>query len=112
MAGGESVSALHRELGIKRSVLYRWRDRYRADGEAGLNRRVGRPPRQLGEARAARQGRTPEQAAAERIAALERKIGQQALEVDFLKGAFKRVKELRQSNSARGAKASTDRCAE
>ena len=41
---GESVSALHQEFQIKRSVLYRWRDAYRKDGAAGLQRPVGRPP--------------------------------------------------------------------
>ena len=40
---GESVSALHHELQIKRSVLYRWRDAYRKEGAAGLRRTVGRP---------------------------------------------------------------------
>ena len=30
---GESVSKLYRELGIKRSVLYRWHDAYRKNGE-------------------------------------------------------------------------------
>ena len=41
---GESVSALHQEFQIKRSVLYRWRDAYRKDGAAGLQRSPGRPP--------------------------------------------------------------------
>jgi transposase-like protein len=35
---GASVSALHHELQIKRSVLYRWRDAYRKGGAAGLER--------------------------------------------------------------------------
>jgi transposase len=41
---GESVSKLHHEFAIKRSVLYRWRDQYRKEGVAGLNRPTGRPP--------------------------------------------------------------------
>lgn len=32
---GESVSALHQELQIKRSILYRWRDAYQKEGVAG-----------------------------------------------------------------------------
>ena len=32
---GESVSKLYYELGIQRSVLYRWRDMYRKEGPAG-----------------------------------------------------------------------------
>jgi len=44
MLNGASVSALHHELQIKRSVLYRWRDAYRKEGAAGLQRVKGRPP--------------------------------------------------------------------
>ena len=32
MLNGERISALHHELQIKRSVLYRWRDAYRKEG--------------------------------------------------------------------------------
>jgi transposase-like protein len=44
MLNGKSVSALHKELAIKRSVLYRWRDADRKEGVAGLQRVGGRPP--------------------------------------------------------------------
>jgi transposase-like protein len=44
LLNGESASALSGELQIKRSVLYRWRDRYRKEGAEGLNRPRGRPP--------------------------------------------------------------------
>ena len=44
MLNGESVSALHHELQIKRSVLYRWRDAYGKEGVAGLQQVGGRPP--------------------------------------------------------------------
>ena len=99
---GESVSALHQEVQIKRSVLYRWRDAYRKDGAAGLQRPPGvpNPPRPVA---------SPEEAAARRAAELERKIGQQALDIDFLRRAFKRVKESRRKNTAAGATASTER---
>jgi len=103
--GGESVSAIHHETGIKRSVLYRWRDAYRKDGETGL-RLVGRPAAAPGSTRSA--SSTPEEIAAKRIAELERKIGQQALEIDFLARAFKRVKEDRQRNAGAGGPASTE----
>jgi len=104
---GESVSALHHELNIKRSILYRWRDAYRAEGEAGLSRPIGRPPGTVGWRRQAT-GKGG-QADAIRIAELERKIGQQALEIDFLARAFKRVKEDRQRNTEAGDPASTGR---
>jgi transposase len=103
---GESVTALHHELQIKRSVLYRWRDAYRKEGAAGLERRVGRPP-SMAAARRATVG--PEAAAAQRIAELERKVGQQSLDLDFLRRACKRVKESRQNSTGTGATASTER---
>jgi hypothetical protein len=43
------------------------------------------------------------------VAELERKIGQQALDIDFLGRAFKRVRESRRKNTAAGATASTER---
>ena len=89
---GESVSALSHELAVKRSVLYRWRDALLKDGEAGLQKAVGRPPPSV----------PPLERAQLRIAELERKVGRQELENDFLKRAFKRVVELRrkQENGA------------
>ena len=104
--GGESVSALHRELQIKRSVLYRWRDTYHQEGAAGLKRRRGRP---RGNSRPPQAVAGPDAAAARRIAELERKIGQQALDMDFLRRAFKRVKESRRKSTDNGATASTER---
>jgi len=56
---------------------------------------------------APRDGNTQE--SARRIAELERKIGQQALDLDFLTRAFKRVKESRQKNTGTGATASTEK---
>lgn len=103
---GESVSALQGEFRIKRSILYRWRDAYHKEGVAGLQRPVGRPP---GVPNPARPLASAEEAAARRVAELERKIGQQALDIDFLQRAFKRVKESRRKNAAPGATASTGR---
>ena len=42
MLAGENVSALARELGIRRKYLYQWRDRFRAGGPEALRTR-GRP---------------------------------------------------------------------
>jgi transposase len=101
---GESVSSLYHQLQIKRSVLYRWRDAYRKEGAMGFHA-VGRPPG-IPASPGSKAG--PEEAA-QRIAELERKIGQQSLDLDFLRRAFKRVKESRQKNTAAGATASTGR---
>ena len=104
---GESVSKLHRELEIKRTLLYRWRDHYRKAGVAGLARSVGRPPGIP--APAARPDVSLEESLRLQIAALERKVGQQELQLDFFKGAFKRVKESSQASGSAGATASTRR---
>ena len=106
MLNGESVSALHHELHIRRNVLYRWRDAYRKDGAAGLERPVGRPP---GVTSPPRQVAAPE-AAARRVAELERKIGQQAMDLEFFRKAFKRVKESRRKNTGTGGTTSTKPC--
>ena len=57
-------------------------------------------------------GSKPEEvvpAAAARIRELERKVGQQALVIDFLQRACKRVKALRQESKGSGATASMER---
>ena len=105
---GEGVSKLHRELGVKRSVLYRWRDAYRKEGEAGLQRRAGRPPGIPNPAQPSKAVSEAEQLRAQ-IAGLERKVGQQQLMLDFFRGAFKRVKESSQPSASTGATASTRR---
>ena len=108
MVEGESVSALSRELAIKRSVLYRWRDAYLESGEAGLKRPIGRPAGPPD-----RQPRgTPMERARRRITELEGKLGRQALENDFLRRAFKRVEELRRARARSGATASTSKSGE
>jgi transposase-like protein len=106
---GESVSKLHHELAIKRSVLFRWRDQYRKEGAAGLKRSDGRPPGVPHPTAAPKPGVSTEETLRRRIAELERKIGQQALQLDFFKRAFKRVKESSQTSGNTGATASTRR---
>src|ERR1700686_5435979 len=102
---GESVTKLHRELEIKRSILYRWRGAYRKKGAAGLGRKVGRPP---GVPNPTPQpGVSEAESLREEVAALERKVGQQALHLDFFQRAFKRVKESNRGSRSAGATAST-----
>jgi transposase len=107
MEGGENISALSRELQVRRSILNRWRDTFREFGEAGFRGR-GRP----GRLEVKPPGRTLEpDPAAERIAQLERKVGQQTMLISFLKRAFRRVEEARRSNTADGVTASTEKSA-
>ena len=103
---GESVCKLHHELDIKRSVLYRWRDGYRKEGAAGLARAMGRPPGMANPA-TPKPGGSAEESLRQQVAALERKVGQQAVQLDFFKRAFKRVKESNRANRSAGATAST-----
>jgi transposase len=102
---GGKVNALHQETRIPQRNLYAWVAAYRKEGVRGL-RGPGKPPQG---AVATSGGRS--EGASLRIAELERKIGQQALEIDFLQRAFKRVKESRPSNDGTGATASTGRSA-
>jgi transposase-like protein len=44
MAQATTIIGLAKELGIRRKLLYQWRDQLRAGGRAGLERRRGRPP--------------------------------------------------------------------
>jgi len=105
---GESVSKLHHELAIKRSVLYRWRDAYNKEGLAGLDRRVGRPPGEPNPS-TPKPGVSAEDTLRSEIAALQRKVGEQAVQLDFFARAFKRVKESSRNSSKTGATASTER---
>ena len=100
MIAGEAVARLSREVKVKREMLYRWRDAYRKEGVAGLQRPMGRPPLKVDEVMPA--------AEAQRRA-LERKVGQQALMIDFLQRAFKRVKGLRPASKGPGGTASMER---
>lgn len=102
MAAGENVSALSRELGVRRKLLYQWRDTVRRGGAEAL-RGVGRP--RHGERAAALVERPPAAVpprvavpdelarARQKIAELERKIGQQALELDFFGEALQLMKQ-------------------
>ena len=99
MLAGEPVAALSRELGVRRSLLYRWRETYRKEGISGF-RPIGR---------SGWSQEKQDEAAAARIGELERKIGRQAMVIDFLRRAFKRVKETRRKNTEGGATASTPR---
>lgn len=106
MASGEDVSALARELGIRRKLLYAWRDRLRRKGPDGL-RGKGRP-KKAAITSPAPVARLDEAAAPQaRIAELERKVGQQALELDFFRAALQQVGGPRRRRGVRGEPGST-----
>jgi transposase-like protein len=111
MEAGENVSALSRELGVKRTLLYRWREQYRLGGEARLRGRRGRPPRAEAAAITAARVAAGEGAelvkAHQRIAELERKVGQQQVDLDFFQQALRHFEGSRRADSAPGGTASS-----
>lgn len=127
MAAGENVSALCRELGIKRKYIYQWRERFRLGGPVALRSR-GRPSKV--EVLAMRGGAVlaplvdaggqplpmpppvpPDELARarERVAELERKVAQQALDLDFFQQALRRIEASRQPSDGSGGTASSPR---
>ena len=120
MAAGEKVSALSRELGVARKCLYQWRDRYRIGGAVALRSR-GRPTKAEtlamgGVAPSPRgSGKPPPEPpdelanARRRIAELERKIGQQQVDLDFFKGALQRIEASRRPSDGPGGTGSSPR---
>ena len=105
---GEKVIALSRELSVHRQMIYKWVDASRA-GELGARGR-GRPTSAEAASRQARlEQDDPLAAARRRIAELERKVGQQAFELDFFQGALRRIKASRRPNDGPGATGSSPR---
>jgi len=109
---GEKVRALAEELRVWPKLLYAWRESFERGGPEALLP-PGRPRNSVARAkppsRAAaprrRRGAVPDDQ--ERIAELERKIGQQALELDFFEQALRHVKAPPQPSGGSGAPASS-----
>jgi transposase len=102
MAEATTIVGLAEKLGVRRKLLYQWRDQLKAAGIAGLERRKGRPPGSKS------QSVSPPgpSAAEERIAELERLLGRKQLEVDFFKRAFEQVRGAASSRTSDGGKES------
>jgi len=110
LLAGETAAALSRELRIPSGHLYRWSTHYRRGGPEAL-RPAHRPYKVLGAVEVdpvvKAQGVADLGAARKRIVALERKIGQQQLELDFFQQALRQVGEARQPSDGLGAPTST-----
>src|SRR5580704_11791452 len=93
LEAGEAVLPLARKLGVSRKLLHDWRKAWKLHGPAGLNRKRGPKPgprklRPLTEPAA--KGSSGELAEARvKTAELERKIGQQAIDIDFFHKALR-----------------------
>lgn len=101
MIACDNIKALAEELGVGRYLLYRWLAAYRSGGPEALR---GPGPR------AGRRRRSPGTTGVceteGRIVELERKIGQQQLELDFFRRALRQVEAL-EHNVGRGKPRST-----
>lgn len=106
MMAGENVSELSRELKVLRKDLYNWRSRFRAAGPEGL-RGKGRPKKTTVMRSQPKEPLPEVEKAHKRIAELERKIGQQQVDLDFFRQALRRVEGARRSSAKPGAPAST-----
>jgi transposase len=110
---GARVSAVSAELTVSSKQLYAWRKAFRSGGPAAL-RPAGRPRKSAAPAASpppGGAGPAPEAnalaAAQARIAALERKLGQQSLELDFFRRALRHVEASRRPSDGPGATASS-----
>ena len=91
LEAGASIAEIARACEVNPNVLHRWRREFR-DG-------VDRAFPGLGKSKAEEN----------RVAELERKIGQQALEIDFLRRCLQRVEEQRKLQALTGRLLSTSR---
>ncbi len=109
MASADSIRGLAAELSIDSRILYHWRDRFQAGGLEAL-RRLGRPSRRDGaaaEAPPVSVDVTDPAQAQRHIAALQRKIGQQQVELDFFRTALQRVRDQQPRKGGSGETPST-----
>jgi transposase len=119
MEAGENVSVLARQLGVSRKSIYQWRNQHRRGGILALRGRgrMSNAERLSHEERSAVEEQPDKEArrtsleelgrAQRRIAALERKIGQQQVELDFFQQALRQVRDQRLRSGVPGGTAST-----
>ncbi|MBI4607861.1 MAG: helix-turn-helix domain-containing protein [Candidatus Rokubacteria bacterium] len=108
---GEKVRALARELGLWPKLLYAWRNSYARGGPEALlppgRPRTGAAPGPRPERAAGAPHRRGDPPAPDRVAELERKVGQQALELDFFARALRHIKASPRPSDGPGAAASS-----
>jgi transposase len=104
LLAGEKMSVVARDTKVLRKDLYIWRDRYRSGGADAL-RGCGRPRKGESPVASKKAGEASAELATarQRVADLERKVGQQQVELDFFRQALRQVKEARRLSSGLGA---------
>jgi len=90
MKSTDNITALAKELGVERRLLYFWRDLMEPRAE------TEKPPPPSREASLEREN-----------ARLKRVLAEKTLELDFFRGALQQVEARRQPHSEPGARAST-----
>ncbi|MFO1071105.1 MAG: helix-turn-helix domain-containing protein [Geminicoccaceae bacterium] len=106
LVAGETPAQVAQDIGADRRRLYEWYQKYQELGFDGL-RRVGRPRKRGAGARSWREAPDEKEAARRQHAELERKIGQQQVDLDFFRRALRLIEETRQARSRSGASVST-----
>ena len=91
LESGQSVAEVARALEVHPSDLHRWRKELREHGASAFS------------------GVGKKRVEESRVAELERKVGQQAMEIDFLKRAWQHVEEQRLLRAANNGALSTGR---
>jgi transposase-like protein len=113
LEAGESGTALALELSIKRTIIYRWRDLWRRGGAAALRGKPGPLTKaealELERARGVAAKANDLAEARRQIAELQRKVGQQLVDLDFFKQALRHIEASRQPTIGPGATASSPR---
>jgi transposase len=109
VAAGEAVSTVARSIGVNRNRLYEWCHKYK-EGGAEAVRRAGRPRK--AESLSARAGAWEDgmdelSAARRQIAELQRKVGEQQVDLDFFRKALRHIEEARRAQGGPGGAAST-----
>ena len=89
LEAGVSIAEVSRGLEVNPNVLHRWMREFR---QAPGNAFPGLGQRRWSEGK---------------LAELERKVGQQAMEIDFLKGCLQRIEEQRMLQASNGNPRST-----
>ena len=83
-----NVTALSKELGVHRTLLYKWRERMEArEGNEAVDAGERKLRAEIGE--------------------LKRVLAEKTLEVDFFKGALQKIEARRQNKAESGEKGST-----
>lgn len=101
MQSADSIGELARELQIRNWYLYRWAAALRGQPQKRTEP-IGGAPRKASEA---------EEALERENRQLREALGKRALEIEFFRGALRKIEARRQSSSGSGETASTSKSA-